>query len=152
MASADISESMGWTAGLIVDRRFGPTRLYPGGGLSVRTGRSRWRLMWPDPSVSFEFDGPHSVHARIYPDGNRWHVQSKFSDLRSNYEHEAWRAELEWSRTMGPRFDLALGVGIEFDRFHEFDTDQEIRVASEVESAPYAALSITYRWGVPRSQ
>lgn len=147
LAVSDDAASPAWRFGVVSDRRFGTTRAYPTGGVVIRRDRWTWSLVLPDPSVGLQLDAGHRLAAALYPAGGTWHVKNKFTELRSTYFEEGWRAEFRWAWRIHPRLEAGLGIGYLFARRHEFDDDQEIRRRSDVDAAPFAMLTLTGFWG-----
>lgn len=140
------SPELSWQLGLINDRRFGSTKLYPTGGFIYESGPWHLEFLLPQPRAGLQIGERQRLEGRIYPAGQSWHVKNKFTGGEYTYFLEGWRAEFGWHWKAHRRFGLGLSVGYEFDRRHEYVDDESIPQRSDVENSPFIALTLTGSW------
>ncbi len=137
----------GWRAGVAYDDSFGDERAYPvlallrnGEAFTLEVGWPRTRVDWQvHPSVKLGLD--------IAPAGGRWHVVSDERDgAEFFYTSQAWRTQLlaQWAIT--PNWLLDAIVGYEFDRSHEFEDDNGLRIDEDVDSTILYGVNLAYRF------
>ncbi len=141
------SGGWGWRAGAAYDDSFGDKRAYPvlallhdGDEVTLELGWPRTRIDWHvHPSVDLGLD--------VAPAGGRWHVVSDERDgAEFFYITKAWRAQLlaQWAIT--PHWQLDAIVGYEFDRSHEFEDDNGLRIDEDVDSTVLYGVDFAYRF------
>lgn len=138
----DLGHRSGAYVGLVHDRAFGDPALYPVAGVEYCGDRSRFRLAFPDPSVTVRAGRDHTVEARLYPAGQQWHVVSEELGDDFDYEMRALRTQLTWSWRLASFVTVDLAAGLEFARHHEFTDDQGTRHSTDADDEVFVVIAL----------
>ena len=137
----------GWRLGAGYDDRFGDPQAYPIVAALYRQPRVELDIGWPQLRATWKAHDQSRFGLHLAPAGARWHVLSDERDGADfDYTVEAWRAALTADWSFATRWQLALQLGSEFDRHHDFEDDTGARIDADVGDAAFAALAIRYRF------
>ncbi len=137
----------GWRLGAGYDDRFGDPQAYPIATALYRQPQVELELGWPQLRTTWKPHERWHFGLHVAPAGARWHVVSDERDGADfDYTVEAWRASLNATWSFASRWQLALQLGSEFDRHHDFEDDTGARVDEDVGDAAFAAVAIRYRF------
>jgi hypothetical protein len=143
LAVRESRPGLDWTAGVVYDRRFGRSRLYPTGGVILKPAAG-WtlRLVAPDPEIAFE-QGPRlRWFAALAPAGHRWHAIRESPGLDFEFESRAWRATIGCELALRDEVSIRLFAGRELDRRYRFVDDAGMAIEADAGDAAFAGLSI----------
>ncbi len=136
-----------WLLGLAYDDAFGGLRAYPRAALLLAGTGWRAELGWPVARVDVRAAPQVELGALVAPAGSRWHV---VSDARGGAEfdyvlrarragvHARWQSAGGWT--------LQAQAGIEFDRRLQFESGAGARIDAGAADAPFAGVTLAYRW------
>ncbi|MDJ0711178.1 MAG: hypothetical protein QNJ14_12335 [Woeseiaceae bacterium] len=124
-----------WLAGVAYDRSFGDERLYPIAGILIEPSPDvALRIAYPDSAMVWKPSDRYVLSGRVLPAGFEWRVVQ--DDLSSEfvYRTEGIRSQLTLSHGLWRQLWVDLFVAYEFERRHEFATDGNQPLVSDVDN------------------
>jgi hypothetical protein len=112
-----------WLFGVMHDYRFGEGRVYPVAGAEWSSESTSLRVTYPDIAANWHFAERWSLDASVSPDGNLWRVWDRDKNIDSDFEREAWRAELAVNYQLTRGWRVGLTAGYSWDVEWEFVTE-----------------------------
>ena len=112
-----------WLLGLNHDYRFGEGKVYPVVGGEWANEATTVRITYPDITANWQFSERWSLDASVLPDGNLWRVWDRDREIDSDFEREAWRAELALIYGLPRGWSFGLTAGYSWNVSWKFERE-----------------------------
>ena len=133
-----------WLLGVNHDYRFGEGKVYPVVGGEWANETTIVRITYPDITANWQFSERWSLDASVSPDGNRWRVWDRDRNIDSDFEREAWRAELALIYGLPGGWSIGLTAGYSWDVSWDFEKSAQETARPDSDSQGFAGLHISW--------